>query len=125
MQSIRESLKSPQLVDENGKVLKGRGKPLLPNTMPPAYVCAAIVEEVIEFFYPDKESRPLKRKAWSAAEEFWKSWFEPNGWGGDPLTRWGEYFDASGDARLQSLRSEVRRILSISAHHHAQMAEEI
>lgn len=121
---VRQALKSPQLIGENGKVLSGRGKPLLPNTMPPRYVCAAIIAEVFDFFYPDKDANPPQRKVWSAAEEFWESFFEPEGWGNDRLTGWKDYFKAANDSRLQSLRSGVRRILSIEAHHYALCAEE-
>jgi hypothetical protein len=121
---VRQALKSPQLVGKSGKLLQGRGKPLLPNTMPPKYVCAAIITEIFDFFYPDKDSRPPQRKVWSAAEEFWESFFKPEGWGNDPLTGWGDYFRAVDDPRYQSLRSEVCRILSIEARFNAQLMEE-
>ncbi|MGO9432520.1 hypothetical protein [Rhodoblastus sp.] len=51
---VRRALKSPQLVGENGELLRGRGKPLLSNTMSPRYICAAIIVEVSDFFYPEK-----------------------------------------------------------------------
>jgi hypothetical protein len=92
--------------------------------MPPKYVCAAIIAEVIDFLYPDKVSGPSQRKAWSAAEGFWKSRFEPEHWGDDPSTGWKDYFGAVDGRRFQSLRGEVRRVLSISASLHTQSSEE-
>jgi hypothetical protein len=112
---IRQALQSPQLVGKNGKLLKGRGKPLLPNTMPPRYICAAIIAEVIDFLYPEKDSRPPQRKAWSAADKLWGTWFEPDPKWPVERTRWKDYFKAVDDPRLLPLRSEMRRVLGIQA----------
>ncbi|MGC1370176.1 MAG: hypothetical protein WA831_10085 [Methylovirgula sp.] len=121
---IRQALKSPELVDENGETIRGRGKPLLPNAVPPKRLCAGIIAEVIDFLCPDKDSRPPLRKACSAADKLWGAWFKPNGWGKDRLNCWKDYFRALDEPRLQSFRSEVRRVLSITAHHYVELSEE-
>ncbi len=120
----RQALKSPQLVDQKGQVLKGRGKPALPNNPPPKYACAALIDEIIQFFYPDPRSRPPMKIAWSAANTLWGAWFEPDGWGDDRLTGWKDYFKEANAARLQPFRSEFKRHLQNYANLQAQMLEE-
>ena len=121
---IGQALKSPELVDKNGKLRKGRGKPLLPNTQPAKYRCAAIIVEVVDFLYPDRSSRPPQRKIWLVADNLWKAWFKPDSWGPDHLTGWKDYFKAVDETRLQSFRAQVRRVLNITAHRHAQLSED-
>jgi hypothetical protein len=111
-----EACRSPLLVGKNGKVLSGPGKPLMPGIMPAKYVCAAIIAEVIAFFVERKNPLPSKRKAYAAAERFWMAWPVPErGTRTDPTKGWGRYFDAADDPRLETLRKEVRRHLSIRA----------
>jgi hypothetical protein len=106
---------APQLVGSNKKLLPGRGKPLLPGTMPGKYVCAAIIAEVLAFF-EGKDPAPSNRRARKAADKFWQSWGPSEGWGNDPLTGWKRYFENVRDPKLELLRSEVRRHLKIYTH---------
>jgi hypothetical protein len=111
-----EAYRSPQLVGKDGKVRGGAGKPLLPGIMPAKYVCAAIISEVIAFFDERGNPRPSKRKAYAAAEQLWTAWPVPEtGARTDPTKSWTRYFDAANDPKLEKLRKEVRRHLSIEA----------
>jgi len=120
---VRRALKSPQLVGKNGKLLRGRGKPLLSNTMSPRHICAAIIVEVIDFFYPEKDRRPSQRRAWSAADKLWRTWFKPDPMVSAELTRWKASFKLADDPRLQPLRSYIRRGLSAEAARHDELSE--
>jgi hypothetical protein len=111
-----EAARSPLLVGKNGKPLAGPGKPLLPGVMPAKYVCAAIISEVISFFVEQSNPLPSKRKAYAAAEQFWKAW--PTKEGGttdDPTKAWARYFDAASSSELEALRKQVRLHLSVRA----------
>jgi hypothetical protein len=91
--------------------------------MSPRYICAAIIVEVIDFFYPEKDSRPSQRRAWSAADKLWRTWFKPDPKVSDELTRWKASFNKADDPRLQPLRSYIRRVLSSNAATHADVLE--
>ncbi len=118
---VQQALKAPQLVGENGELLRGRGKPLLSNTMSPRYICAAIIVEVIDFFYPEQDRLPSQRRSWSAANKLWRTWFKPDPMVSAELTRWKASFKKADDPRLQPLRSYIRRILSSKAALHADL----
>ena len=118
---LRRALNSPILVDENGKVRRGRGKPLLPDSVSPKGLCAALVAEVFDFFYADEASKPPRRKVLSAANKLWRAWVAPKGWGADPLNGWKDYFNEIDDPNLKPFRAEMRRVLSILANFQAQL----
>jgi hypothetical protein len=109
--SARQARKAPQLVGSDGKLLTGRGKPLLATDMPAKYTCAAVIAEVWAFFNQDKDPAPSNRRAQSAADKFWRSWIPPKGWGNDPRIGWKRYLETVRDPRLKPLRDEVRRQL--------------
>jgi hypothetical protein len=121
---VRQALKSPELVDKNGKLRRGRGKPLLPNTQNPRLLCAALIEETVIFFHPEKRRRPPKTRSYSAADKLWHAWFKRNGAGTDSLTGWKDYFAMVDGSDLLPFRTEVRRILSNTAHHRNLLMEE-
>jgi hypothetical protein len=121
--SARQARDASQLVGSNGKLLPGRGKPLLPTDMPAKYQCAAVIAEVWAFFNQDKEPVSSNRRAWTAADKFWRSWTPPKSWGKDPLTGWKRYFESVRDPRLKSLRNEVRRHLINRSTWAAQLIE--
>jgi hypothetical protein len=112
-----EARRSPALVGEDGQLLSGAGKPLLPGDMPPKYVCAAIIAEVISFLVERGVPTPSQTNAQMAAHLYWTAWprgpKKRKGWGSHPQKGWGRYFDAADDERLSPLRQEVRRHLSI------------
>lgn len=111
-----EARKSPLLVGKNGKILAGASKPLLPGVMSAKYVCAAIVSEVISFFVERGLPQLSKRRAHAAAEKFWAAWpTKEKGARSDPTKGWTRYFKTADDARLKSLRDEVRLHLRIRA----------
>jgi hypothetical protein len=111
----RQALNSPQLVGANGTIRAGRGRALLPGMMPAKYVCAAVIAEVIAVLGKLGRLAPSKRDMWASANELWTSWIPSKSWGDDPLTAWKRYFETAGDARLQPIRKEVRRLSSILA----------
>ena len=121
---VREAMKSPQLVDKNGKLIKGRGKVSIPNNIQPEYACAIIVHEIFELLYSSSRKRPPKRVMWSAAHQLWESWFESDSWGNDKPTRWKDYFKALESPRLQAFRNDIRMNLRNRAHMHALLEEE-
>jgi hypothetical protein len=120
--SAGQARKAPQLVGSDGNILPGRGKPLLSQHMPAKYVCAAIIAEVWAFFN-GKDPAPSNRRAWTAADKFWHSWFPSESWGNDPLTSWKRYFESVRDPKLEPLRREVLRWLKIHTHQAAVMLE--
>jgi hypothetical protein len=108
--------KSPLLVGTDGEILPGAGRPLLPGTMPAKYVCAAVIAEVMSFLAARGCASPPQQDARNAADLYWKAWPQKSkGWGSDPRKGWERYFDAADDARLEPIRNEVRRHLSIRA----------
>jgi len=110
-----QARKSPTLVGEDGQLLSGPAKPLLPGEMPAKYVCAAIIAEVISFFVERGSPPPSQQNARKAADLYWTAWPQENkrkSWG-DPQKGWGRYFDAADDERLFPLRQQVRLHLSI------------
>ena len=115
------ALNSPILVDGNGKVRRGRGKPLLPDLVSPKGLCAALVAEIFDFFNADEASKPPQRKVLSAANKLWRAWVAPKGWGADPLNGWKDHFEEIDDPILKPFRAEVRRVLSILANFQAQL----
>jgi hypothetical protein len=110
---------SPDLVTPDGKIRPGRGKAQLPGVMPPNFVCAAVIAEIWRYFHDGKDPAPSNRRAWAAADAYWKAWpRSEKPWGSDPLTRWRRYFEEVDDIRLRSLRQEVARHLATRVMHH-------
>jgi len=96
-------------------VKRGRGRPHLPGTSSPKYVCAAIIAEVWAQLHGD-EPAPTNRRAHAAAAELWSSRIKPaKGWGDEPLKGWTYYFKAVRGSSHQALRAEVRRHFNIRA----------
>ena len=120
--SAHQARNAPQLSRNNGKLLRGRGKSLLPGNMPAKFVCAAIIAEVWAFF-EGKDPAPTNRRGWKAADKFWHSWVASESWGSDPLTGWKRYFENVREPKLEPLRNEVRRYLKIHTHLAAVMLE--
>jgi hypothetical protein len=88
----------------------------MPGVMPAKYICAAVIAEVISFFAARGCPSPSQQDARAAVDLYWKAWPQKSkGWGSDPRKGWERYFEAAGDPRLESIRREVRRHLSIGA----------
>jgi len=120
----RKARNSSRLVTPEGNVQPGRGRPHLPNSMPPKYVCAAIIAEVWSFFHQDQDPTPTDRQAQAAAARFFDAWFKPDGWGTDKLKGWKTYLESVDDPDLQAIRKEVRRHLAIQAQFEAALVAE-
>jgi hypothetical protein len=112
---LSQSRNSPQIVGKDGRILRGPGKAVLPNVMPPKYTCAAIIAEATAHVLEQGHPQPSKRSACAAANRLWTSWIKSESWGNDPLTAWKPYFLSVDDPRLQPLRREVRRHLNVRA----------
>ena len=112
----RKARSSPRLVTPEGNVQPGRGRAHLPGSMPPKYVCAAIIAEVWSFFHQDEDPKPIDGRALAAAARFFDAWVEPGGWGTDKLKGWKTYLKSVRDPDLQAIRKEVRRHLANQAH---------
>jgi len=105
------------MLDGRGKVRSGRGKALLPGSMPARYVCAAIISEAAMFLVQKGLSAPSKAKLSKSATHLWTSLLPPlEGWGKSRSPSWIRYFKAAEDPRLSTLRQEVLRYLSIEMH---------
>src|SRR4051812_42924858 len=89
-----QALRSPELVNSDGTVRRGRGRVLLPGTMGAKYVCAAIVAEIRAALQQTGHSVLSKRDSYRAAQELWASFIPPKNWG-DPSNGWKRYFDAA------------------------------
>ena len=112
-----EARKSPLLIGDDGYLLSGAGKPLLSGDMPPKFLCAAIIAEVISFLVGRGSPPPSQKNTRMAAHLYWTALPQGEekrqGWGSDPQKGWQRYFDAANDERLYPLRQEVRRHLTI------------
>jgi hypothetical protein len=122
---VRKTKNSPRLVTSDGEVLRGAGRPHLPGSMPPKYVCMAIIAEVYSFFHQNEDPTPSNRQALEAAARFYGAWFEFDArkWGNDALKGWEYYLKFLSHPELKALRSEVRRLLANCAHFEAMMTE--
>jgi hypothetical protein len=106
------------MLDARGKVRSGRGKALLPGSMPARYICAAIISEAARFLEQKGLSAPAKTKLNKSATHLWMSLLPPlMGWGESRSPSWTRYFKAAEDPRLSALRQEVFRHLSIGIDH--------
>jgi hypothetical protein len=118
-----QALNSPQIVQNDGAVRRGRAKALLPGVMSARYVCAAIIAEITVFLTQMGRPVPSNRNSYRAAQELWTSWIPSKPWGDDPLTAWKRYFKAADDPRLQSIRKRVRRHLVLGSSHATALLE--
>jgi len=116
LQKIARSMNSvpASMLDARGKIRSGRGKALLPGSMPARYICAAIISEAVRFLEQKGLSAPTKAKLNQSATHLWTSLLPPlKGWGESRSPSWTRYFKAAEDPRLATLRQEVFRHLSI------------
>jgi hypothetical protein len=111
----RKARQSSRFITPDGNVQSGRGRPHLPGSMPPKYICAAIIAEVWSFFHRDEDPTPTDRQAQAACARFYDAWFKPSGWGTDKLKGWKIYLESVDDPELQRMRKEIRRHLQIYA----------
>jgi hypothetical protein len=120
----RQARNSPQLVQPNGKLNPGAGRPYLPGQLPAKYICAAVIAEVWAFFHDGEDPAASNGNAQAAAVTLWGSWLASDkGWGSDRPKGWRPYLGAACHPELQPLRKQVRRHLNIHATHAAQMLE--